>query len=177
MLSDSVRRMGVWELFAFGASLVALRSFTAAAQTTHGAIPTTASAVPGHTSAGKTHIDTASDSGVNCPVQFSASRWGSGTVENTRGGAAGAEQRGLLLHLRAMGGDRGVVQATVLVHGSPFHPHVAPAGNSAPGTLTETFHLAGAERDAHGDWKLTTDQVPMVQEVDIVALRFADGTA
>lgn len=113
----------------------------------------------------------------NCPVQFSADRWGGGTVEYTGGKLGNRDARGIFLRFLSRAADSDVTSVTAIVHGSLFTLHVEPVRASGPRDLTETFHLTAAVRDRQGHWKLTTDKVPLVTEIEITAIGFADGTA
>lgn len=114
---------------------------------------------------------------ANCPVQFHAQRWNDASslrdVDTQRPGTA---SRGLYLHSQLNLSSKDVRWATVVVRGSAPSPHLTPARAAAAGNLQQTFHLADLPRDRDGSWKLVTDQVPLIQQIEITEVHFVDGS-
>jgi hypothetical protein len=108
----------------------------------------------------------------NCPVNLTSRRWSVGSVKRALATANPKEnEHGLYLYLPP-NNAKNVTSAVAVVRGPAPQPYAEPASTAAPNDLTQTFHLAGLLR---GSWKLTTDQVPFVREIDITEIHFADG--
>ena len=130
----------------------------------------------GAQSSSAAQLTIAADNG-SCPVQFRAQRWNDARalkdVEVRRPGAA---ERGLYLRAEHNGAGKEVGSATVIVHGSALAPRLSPARSSGPGELEQTFRLAELPRDHDGNWKLTTDRVPLIRLIEITEMHFVDGS-
>lgn len=122
-----------------------------------------------------THTSIITVESQGCPVLATARRWAPRTVVETGNSPRNSNGNKLYLHFTPTG-ERSIVAATVVLHGTTAAAHIEPARNWSAPDLTDTFHLTADPPKGLYDSEVPLHKVPNVRWLDITEVHFADGT-